>query len=110
VKGIPVEIRALPVEGFVQTSPGEAGTALENAGIYLAGPGVELVLAALIYAAIGPELTARSNSLPMIACQSLALASVLGGILNLVPHSTFRAGVEVPNDGLGILYSLTRRK
>jgi hypothetical protein len=44
----------------------------------------------------------------VIALQSLALASVVGGVMNLIPHSTVSRDGEIPNDGLGILLSLRR--
>ena len=45
----------------------------------------------------------------MIAWQSLALAATVGGVLNLIPHAVqTSAGNMIPNDGLGILLSLTR--
>ncbi|MDJ0851964.1 MAG: site-2 protease family protein [Myxococcota bacterium] len=108
--GVPVEVRWLPVEGFVRSSPRElAGVRWKSAAIYFAGPGIELVLAALILAAVGPDLLlARSTDLGVIALQSVALAAVMGGVLNLMPHSTWSRDGELPSDGLGILISLAR--
>ena len=111
VSGIPVELRTLPVEGFVTSGPleGQGGRAGE-AFVYFAGPGIELLLAAALLVWLGPErLLARADDLPTIAWQSLALAAVLGAVLNLIPHSTIRDGAELPNDGLGILWALFGR-
>ena len=107
--GVPVEIRMLPLEGFVLCSPRELeGVRWKSVAIYAAGPGIELLLALAMLAALGPELLARSESVGVIALQSVALASVLGGILNLMPHSTVGPGGELPSDGFGIWLSLTR--
>jgi len=47
--GVPIELRSLPVEGFVQTRPAD-GIARPgpHAAIYFAGPGIELLLAGLL--------------------------------------------------------------
>lgn len=109
VWGVEVEVRALPVEGFVRCRPRDlTGVRWKSALIYFAGPGVELLFAlALLGLAGGDVLLTRSDSVGVVALQSVALASVLGAVLNLLPHSTFGPDGEVASDGLGILQSLT---
>jgi hypothetical protein len=104
--GIEIEIRALPVEGFVRCRP----TTLRNvrarsAVIYAAGPGIELLFAAGIWLAAGPALFTASMELEIIALQSLALAAAMGAVLNLIPHSSFGPDGEIANDGLGVIWS-----
>lgn len=108
--GARVEVRALPVEGFVRCSPREiAGVRWKNAFIYFAGPGSQLALSAALLLAVGPDvLLARSREVPILALQSVALASALSGVLNLMPHSTFGPHGEMPSDGLGILQTFAR--
>lgn len=108
VAGIDVELRRLPLEGFVETVPNDGiARPLPHAAIYFAGPGIELGLAVALLLAFGPErMLALGDEPSLLAWQSLALAAALGGVLNLIPHSTFEGEHEVPNDGLGILLAL----
>jgi hypothetical protein len=110
VLGVPVELRTLPIEGFVRCTPRDAaGVRWKSAWIYFAGPGSQLGLALGILALAGSDvLLTRAQEVPVIALQSIALASALSGVLNLMPHSTFGPSGEMPSDGLGILQSLTR--
>jgi membrane-associated protease RseP (regulator of RpoE activity) len=110
VGGVDVEIRSLPVEGFVRCSSRDlAGVRWKSAAIYFAGPGIELLFTLLLLLAFGADiLLTRSQDVGVIALQSLALASVVGGVVNLIPHSTLGRDGEIPNDGLGILLSLRR--
>ena len=113
VLGVPVEFRSLPVEGFVTCRPKALdGVRWKSAFIYFAGPGVEFLFALMILALAGPALLlTRTDTIAVIALQSIALAAALGGVLNLIPHSTFSTGSrddELPNDGLGIVMSLSR--
>jgi len=103
-----VEIRLIPIEGFVICVPRNLRSPqLKSALIYFAGPGVELLLALAILLAVGPAtLLARSEDYLVIFWQSLALASVTQGILNLIPHWVKMPDGICPNDGLGILRSL----
>jgi membrane-associated protease RseP (regulator of RpoE activity) len=109
VRGVSVELRALPIEGFVRCAPTTLDNVrLRSAAIYFAGPGIELVFAGLIWLAVGSGvLFSATQDVSLIALQSLALAAVMGGVLNLIPHSSFSADGEIPNDGLGILLSLS---
>jgi len=111
VAGIPVELRTLPVEGFVSSAPRDGRSSRVGAAlVYFGGPGIELLVAAALLGYLGPErLLSRAEDVATIIWQSLALAAVLGAVLNLIPHSTLRDGAELPNDGLGILWALLRR-
>ena len=102
-----IEIRALPVEGFVRTVPTNLSCPrLKSALIYFAGPGVELLLLGILLAAVGPHtLLTLSPSYPLLAAQSLALAILVSTFINLVPHSVMSATGPIANDGLGILAS-----
>lgn len=110
VRGVYVELRVFPLEGFTSTySP--RGARLKNAAVYFAGPGVELAAAALALAVLGPaRMFARSEAVGVIALQSLALAAVIGAGFNLIPHhgraGGFGQGRPIASDGLGILKSL----
>lgn len=103
-----IELRLWPLEGFVRSTPNNLSMPqLKNALIYLAGPGVELLLAAAILAVFGSgQLFSRSENHGLIACQSLAIAAVVQGVLNLIPHTIQTPAGNIPNDGLGIIYSL----
>ena len=109
VRGVPVELRAFPVEGFVSIAPRRLRRPrLESALIYFAGPGTELVLGAAVLAIVGPAtLLAGSTDPLVIAAQSLCAAVLVGSFSNLVPHPSRRddTGGFTPNDGLGILRS-----
>jgi hypothetical protein len=109
VAGVPVEVRLVAVEGFVNCGPADGRfNRWKSALVYFAGPGIELVLAAALLAAVGPDvLLHRSDDLGVIALQSLALAATAGAVLNLIPHGIRTPHGLTPNDGLGILLSLT---
>jgi hypothetical protein len=102
-----IEIRALPVEGFVRSVPTNLSCPrLKSALIYFAGPGVELLLLGILLAAVGPRtLLTLSPSYPLLAAQSLALAVLVSTFINLVPHSVMSGSGPIANDGLGILSS-----
>jgi hypothetical protein len=102
-----VEVRLFPVEGFVKCVPTNLRwPRLKSALIYFAGPGSELLLALAILLVVGPDrLLSQSDDYWLIACQSLAVAGVVQGVLNLIPHSVRTREGEVANDGLGIIRS-----
>jgi hypothetical protein len=105
-----VEIRLFPVQGFVRCVPRTLRfPQLESALIYFAGPGVELLLALGVLLLVGPtRLLTRSDDYLLIVWQSLALASVVQGVLNLIPYAVHTPDGDIPNDGLGILLSFLR--
>ena len=104
-----VEVRMVPVEGFVVSVPTNLELpSLKSALIYFAGPGIELLLAVILLFAVGPDqMLRRSDDYGMIVVQSLALAAAAQGIMNLVPHGIWKDGREIANDGLGIIRSFT---
>lgn len=99
-----VAIKRIPLEGFVVPVPTDLRWArLKNAWIYMAGPGMEvLVLLACIALAGYPDILERSTSLSMIAYQSICVAVGIGLAFNLIPH---RAADGIANDGLGMIAS-----
>ncbi len=104
----PIEIRLAPVEGFVVPLPRSlSAVRLKNALIYFAGPGVELLVLAVVVLLVGTErLLTRSQDIPLIACQSLCLAVLVSVTINLIPHWSVQPdGRMVANDGLGIIRS-----
>ena len=55
------------------------------------------------------KLLSHSEEYSIIGWQSLALAATVGGVLNLIPHAVqTSSGRMIPNDGLGIILSLSR--
>jgi len=102
-----VEIRLIPIEGFVLPVPRNLqAPQLKSALIYLAGPGAELLLLALIAAIVGTDtLLTRTESIGMLALQSLCVAILASAFFNLVPHLATSQHGMVPNDGLGIIRS-----
>lgn len=105
-----VEIRLLPIEGFVSALPKRLSLPrLENAFIYLAGPGVELLLAAGILLILGPErLFTLTDDYRLIVWQSLAAAATVQAALNLIPIAIQTPEGDAASDGLGLLLSLVR--
>ncbi|MEZ5536058.1 MAG: M50 family metallopeptidase [Thiolinea sp.] len=106
--GAPLEVRMIPIEGFVQISSlGQAGARLQNALIYFAGPGIELLLFVLIATFLGwGDLLRIEDDYGRLALQSLAFAALVGAVINLIPMGVVTKDGESPNDGLGILQSL----
>lgn len=106
--GAPLEVRLIPIEGFVQISSlGQQGARIKNALIYFAGPGIELLLFLVIALALGWEnLFAIEDHYGKLILQSLAFAALAGAIINLIPMGVVTKDGESPNDGLGILQSL----
>jgi hypothetical protein len=102
-----VEVRLVPVEGFVQCVPTNLRwPQLKSALIYFAGPGVELLLALAILIVVGSDrLLSESSDSRMIILQCLALAAASQAVLNLIPHGVFGPQGLVANDGLGVLLS-----
>lgn len=103
-----VELRLIPLEGFALIGPpdGKFG-GWRHALIYFAGPGIELVIFFVLLSIFGwTELTTLSDSLGMTAIQGLAIAALIGAVLNLIPHAMHSGDRWIANDGLGILQSL----
>ena len=108
----PVEIRMFPVEGFVLPTPTNlVAPRLKSALIYLAGPGAELLVLALLALILGPAtLLSRTEDLGLLAAQSLAVAVLASAFFNLVPHYAIDCKRRVANDGLGIIRSFLRSR
>jgi hypothetical protein len=105
----PMEIRMIPLEGFVQIAPKTLQFArLKHALIYFAGPGIELLLFFLIVAYLGSfeQFFTISNDYVKIALQSFAFAGLVGAVLNLIPMGILTRDGSTPNDGMGILLCL----
>ncbi len=105
--GMPVEFRSIPISGFAQPRPADLiSPQLKQCVIYAAGPGIELLLVAVIAALVGPNaMLHRSQEVWIVALQSFCVAAVFGAGFNLIPfpHQT-RNGVAW-SDGLGIIMS-----
>lgn len=106
ILGMKVEIRTLPLSGFVRPRPLDLiSPRLKNFLIYAAGPGIEILIVLMIALLVGPSnLLQRSASMPLVATQSFCLAALLGAILNLIPlpHRN-DDGSQSWSDGLGML-------
>lgn len=102
-----VVIRMFPIEGFVLPLPSNLRhVRWKNALIYFAGPGSELLLLGILALVLGPDtLLTRSESIAIIAAQSLALAILIDVVLNLTPLAVLSPHGSIPNDGLGIIRS-----
>ena len=110
--GAPMEIRMVPLEGFVMIAPRDMSwVRLKHALIYFAGPGIELLVFFLIMAFLGTDqIFAQHNNYAQIALQSLAFAALVGAVINLIPIGIKTEAGSSPNDGLGILLCLTSSK
>lgn len=105
----PVEIRSIPLEGFVQIAPKTIALArFKHALIYFAGPGIELLLFIGITFYLGgfEQLITVTNDYMRIALQSFAFAALAGAVLNLIPMGVVTKEGSTPNDGMGILLCL----
>ena len=110
--GAPMEIRMIPLEGFVRIAPRNlTGVRGKHALIYFAGPGIELLVFFGIWWFLGSDqLFSQNDNYYQIALQSLAFAALVGAVINLIPLGISTADGSTPNDGLGIILSLTSSK
>jgi len=107
--GAPMEIRTIPLEGFVQIAPKTVTLArLKHALIYFAGPGIELLAFFVITVVLGgfDQMFSISNDYSHIALQSFAFAALAGAVINLIPIGIITKDGSTPNDGMGILLCL----
>ncbi len=107
--GAPLEIRMIPLEGFVQIAPKTTHLArFKHALIYFAGPGIELLLFFLIFFYLGgvDGFFSMSNDYARIALQGFAFAALVGAVINLIPMGIITKDGSTPNDGMGILLCL----
>lgn len=113
VCGVLVELRTVPLTGFVAIRPrrGRSRSRLADALVYAAGPGIELALAFALGSLVGwSRFLTLSEDTGLVALQSLAAAGATGAALNLLPGSASSARGEVPSDGLGIFLALFGRR
>ena len=110
--GAPMEIRMIPLEGFVSIAPRNLDHVRgKHALIYFAGPGIELVVFFAIWWFLGTDqIFSQNDNYYQIALQSLAYAALVGAVINLIPLGISTAEGSTPNDGLGIILSLTSSK
>lgn len=110
VGGLPVELRLAPTMGYVLPRPSNLENfRVKNALVYFAGPGIELLVLAVLVAVVGPgPLFDESVETGMIAVKMLAAVIVASTFMNLWPHETQVGGRFVANDGLGILWSFQK--
>ncbi len=112
--GAPMEIRMIPLEGFVQIAPKNLTFArFKHALIYFAGPGIELLLFFIIALYFGgfaqlfnTDDFASSSNYWHIALKSFAFAALAGAVINLIPIGIITKDGSTPNDGMGILLCL----
>jgi hypothetical protein len=109
VKNTPVEIRMIPLEGFTRIAPrNQQAPRLKSFLIYFAGPGAEILLLLLLGAVLGLDtLLTRTENVLIIATQAVAVAILLGLFSNLIPHTADSQNGRSPNDGLGMILSLS---
>ena len=110
--GAPMEIRMIPLEGFVSIAPRNSYHVRgKHALIYFAGPGIELLVFFGIWLFLGTDqLFSQNDNYYQIALQSLAFAALVGAVINLIPLGISTAEGSTPNDGLGIILSLSSSK
>ena len=105
----PMEIRSIPLEGFVQIAPKNLTLArFKHALIYFAGPGIELLFFVIIMQSLGglESLFIITDDYMRIALQSFAFAALVGAVINLIPIGIITQDGSTPNDGMGILICL----
>lgn len=105
IAGLSVELRAIPISGYIQPRPTNLNfPRLKQFLIYGAGPGIELVLVAILAVLIGRESLLTSSSDPaIIAAQSFCVAAILGAGFNLIPLPHASDNGIAWSDGLGML-------
>jgi len=107
--GAPMEIRMIPLEGFVQIAPKTITLArIKHALIYFAGPGIELLVFFIIMIMLGGfgQMFTVTDDYSRIALQSFAFAALAGAVINLIPIGIITKDGSTPNDGMGILLCL----
>lgn len=105
----PMEIRMIPLEGFVQIAPKNLKLArFKHALIFFAGPGIELLVFFSIMVMLGgfDQFFTINNDYYRIALQSFAFAALAGAVINLIPMGIITKDGSTPNDGMGILLCL----
>jgi hypothetical protein len=105
-----VEVRLVPVEGFVLCVPTRLRLPqVESALIYLAGPAVEALVAVGVVLAVGRDrLFSPAEDYGVVVWRSLVIAAAFQAALNLLPFGAVTRDRVIPSDGLGIVASLVR--
>ena len=105
-----IEIRALPVMGFVSHVPRQLRQVrLRSAAISASGPGADFAVAAIVLLILGPDkLFSASADLGIILLQSLAIAAAAQGVLNLLPVPSFDPREQTSFDGANIVLDFIR--
>lgn len=106
--GTPIEVRAIPFEGFVRCEPqSKHYNRFEDALIYFAGPGIELIIFFSILMLFGSDwMFSTTDNYLQIVIQSFAFAALAGAVINLIPLGITTKEGTTPNDGMGILICL----
>lgn len=109
IAGIPVIVNLIPLSGYVIPVPGTLRSPrLKLALIYLAGPGIELLLLAILVGIFGSHLfLTKSEEVGVLALQGLAVAILFSAFSNLVPIPHLVGGRMAVSDGLGVIRSFT---
>lgn len=101
-----VRVKAVLVEGYVVPAPvGSRYNRLKAAWIYFAGPGIELLFAALLLM-LSDAPFGQAQELGDVVAQGFAGSLLLGVAFTLFPYSPASGQAS---DGLGIFLSLFRR-
>lgn len=108
--GVPCAIKMYPLGGFVRPAPLDLSKIrVKSALVYLAGPGVELVLVLGLLAALGWDtMTTRTEAVGVIAAQAVAVAALIDVVTNLVPRGIDTEHGASFTDGMGFLRSWLR--
>ena len=100
-----VEIRAIPIEGFVMARPKPGNLRfpkLKLSLIFAAGPGIELLLLFCLYWWVGKDMIHDPNgNMSGIVAQAVSLVIIIGVAIDLVPISPTGGW----SDGQGIFRS-----
>ena len=109
IRGIPIVINLLPLSGYVRPVPGHLRSPrLRLALIYLAGPGIELLLLAVLVLLLGAQtFLTLTDDVGIIALQGLAVAILYSAFVNLIPIPFVSRGKMAVSDGLGFFRSFT---
>ncbi|MBU0550313.1 site-2 protease family protein [Myxococcota bacterium] len=108
VAGVPVEIKRVPLSGYVRLRPPGQLTRdpsrISHALIYLAGPLSEAMVILLLALLLGERLWTPSGHVGIICAQAVSAAAAFGVITNLLP---LRMADGALSDGLGALTALS---
>jgi Zn-dependent protease len=109
IRGVPILIKLIPLGGYIIPAPRNlSAPRLKLALIYLAGPGIELLLLAVLVAVLGlPLFVTPSEDYGVIALQALAVVILFGAVTNLLPVPYQDGSKTTVSDGLGFFRSFT---